>query len=302
MDLIARILYDTVYHTTPILLLVLGGLFAYKAGVLNIALEGMMLAGAFLSILTALYTNNLLFIYLIPIIGCLFLGFVFAYLAVPKKGNVIVIGLAINMIVPAIAGFVLQIMGVPNLTVSWVDVSNFKINIPVLDSIPLIGDMLNHHPLITYLSFLLIIIVNIVVYKTKFGIYTRVVGENLDAAESLGINGNKFKILAVLVGAIFCAFAGVNLSFERLGIFTNNMTAGRGFIAIAAIYCGKGEPIKCTLYSIIFGLARALSINLSIYAGGVSALFDIIPYMLMVIILAINSAYQIRNLKMRTYW
>ena len=139
-------------------------------------------------------------------------------------------------------------------------------------------------------------------YKTKFGIYTPVVGERPLAAKSLGIRSNLYATLAILIGALLCAVAGLNLSYERLGIYTNGMTAGRGFIAIAAIYCGKGEPVKSSLYAFIFGIARALAINLSIRAGGVAALFDIIPYLLMIIILAINSGFQIRNYRMRTYW
>ena len=105
-----------------------------------------------------------------------------------------------------------------------------------------------------------------------------------------------------MIGALCTAVAGLNLSFERLGIFTNGMTAGRGFIAIAAIYCGKGKPVQSAMYAFIFGLARSLAVNLSVFAGSISALFDIVPYLLMIIILAINSGYQIRNYRMRIYW
>lgn len=302
MDLLNRILYDAVYHMTPILLCVLGGLFAYKAGVLNIALEGMMMAGSFISVLVAMQTRNGLLVYLSAIILCLVLGFIFALLAVYKKGNVIIIGLAINMIVPAVAGFILQSMGVPNLTAQWINPVNFQIHIPLIKDIPLLGKLLSGHPLGTYISFLMIIVATILLYKTKFGIYTRVVGESPHTAQSLGIRSHRYATIAIMIGALLCAVAGLNLSYERLGIYTNNMTAGRGFIAIAAIYCGKGEPVKSTMYAFIFGIARALAINLSIYAGGIAALFDIIPYLLMIAILAINSGYQIRNYRMRTYW
>jgi simple sugar transport system permease protein len=287
---------------TPILLCVLGGLFAYKAGVLNIALEGMMLAGSFISVLVAMYTQNALLIYLSSIFVCVVLGLVFAFLAVNKRGNVIIIGLAINMIIPAVAGFVLQTMGVPNLTAKWINPAMFRIDIPLIKDIPILGRLFSGHPLGTYISFFMIFVAAVLLYKTKFGIYTRVVGERPLAAKSLGIRSNLYATLAILIGALLCAVAGLNLSYERLGIYTNGMTAGRGFIAIAAIYCGKGEPVKSSLYAFIFGIARALAINLSIRAGGVAALFDIIPYLLMIIILAINSGFQIRNYRMRTYW
>lgn len=302
MDLLSRILYDTIYHTTPILLCVLGGLFAYKAGVLNIALEGMMLAGSFVTVLVALDSQSTILAYAAALGVCLILGLIFSFLAVPKKGNVIIIGLAINMLVPAIAGFILQFMGVPNLTAQWINPVDFRITIPVIDSIPIVGSLFSGHPLSTYIGFLMIAVSYVLLYKTKFGIYTRVVGESPKAATSLGINANKYRIGAIMIGALCCAIAGLNLSYERLGIFTNSMTAGRGFIAIAAIYCGRGEPIQSSMYAFVFGLARSLAINLSIYAGPISALFGIIPYLLMIIILAINSGYQIRNYRMRTYW
>lgn len=302
MELLERVLYDTIYHTTPILLCVLGGLFAYKAGVLNIALEGMMLAGSFVSVLVATRSQSLLLAYASAIAVCLLLGVIFSYLSVEKRGNVIIIGLAINMIVPAVAGFVLQLLDVPNLTAQWINPAHFRVALPGVQAIPILGSLLSGHPLGTYLSFLTIGLAYALLYKTKFGIYTRVVGEKEEAASSLGINPKKYRWGAILLGAFCCALAGLNLSYERLGIFTNNMTAGRGFIAIAAIYCGKGEPIPSALYAFVFGLARALAINLSIYAGRVSALFDIIPYLLMILILAVNSGYQIRNYRMRTYW
>lgn len=302
MNLLSRILYDMVYHTTPILLCVLGGLFAYKAGVLNIALEGIMLAGSFIAVFVAMQTQNTLLIYLAALLVCAVLGIIFAYLAVNRKGNVIIIGLAINMLVPAIASFILQYMGVPNLTAKWVNPVNFRIYIPLIKDIPFLGSILSGHPLGTYFGLLMIVVASILLYKTKFGIYTRVVGESPSAATSLGIQSNKYATWAIMIGAFCCAVAGLNLSFERLGIFTNGMTAGRGFIAIAAIYCGKGKPLQSAMYAFIFGLARSLAVNLGVFAGPISALFDIIPYLLMIIILAINSGYQIRNYRMRTYW
>lgn len=302
MNLIFNILYDTMYHATPILLAVMGGLFAYKAGVLNIALEGMMLTGSFVSILVALKSTNIFLAYLVSVLCCLLVGLLFSYLGVKRKGNVIIIGLAINMLIPAIAGFVLQHMGVANLTADWINPAAFKINIPIIKDIPFLGSLLSGHPIGTYISLLSVYVSYVLLYKTKFGIYTRVVGESPESAKSLGININKYRTLAILVGAVSCAVAGLNLSYERLGLFTNNMIGGRGFIAIGAIYCGNGDPLLSAFYALIFGLARSLSINLSVYTGAVSGLFDTLPYLIMVIALAINCGIQGRNNKLRTYW
>lgn len=301
MGLLNSILYDSVYHTAPILLCVLGGILAYKANVLNIALEGFMLAGCLVSILTAFYTQNLVLAYVTAIAVCILLGLVFSFMSVTCKGNVIIVGLAINMFVPAVAGFILQRMGLANINLSWLNVADLKINIPFVEDIPIIGKIVSGHPLITYISFALILVMMVLMYRTRFGIYVRVVGENEDAARSLGLKTNLYKYMAIILGAAGCALAGINLSLERLGLFTNNMTAGRGFIAIAAIYCGRGAPGKSAMYALLFGIARSLAINLGVYAGAEAALFDVIPYVVMTIVLAVVSIVKRRNVKERSF-
>lgn len=293
------ILYDCLFHAVPILLCVLGGIFAYKANVLNIALEGMMLAGAFVSVLVSFQTGNIVLGYLSAILICMVIGLVFAFFGVTCKGNVIVIGLAINMSIVAIAGFVLQLMNSANIKLDFTNAADFKIDLPIIKDIPFIGEVLSGHTVITYISFLAVIVIWFLMYRTKFGIYVRVVGENEDSAKSLGLNTNKYRYLAILLGAFFCSLAGINLALERMTIFTNNMTAGRGFIAIAAIYCGRGDPLSCSIYAIVFGLARALSVNLSLYAGAAAAVFDVIPYVVMSVVLTVVSMVKYRNRKIR---
>ena len=295
-----NIIYDTVYHSIPIILCVIGGAFAYKANVLNIGLEGMMLSGAFFSVLAMYLTQNIVLSVVISIVASLVWGFIFSYFGVTLKGNVIVIGTAINMLMVAIAGFILQILKTSNITLSFVNVADFKINIPIIENIPVIGSLISGHTPITYISILMIFVLYALMYKTKFGIYVRVVGENEEATKSLGIKINYYKYMAVLIGAVCAGFAGINLSLERIGLFTNEMTAGRGFIAVAAIYCGKGNPLLCSIYAVVFGLARSLAVNLSIYAGAASGLFDTIPYLIMIVVLVISSVYKHKNNMSRT--
>lgn len=301
MDMLGNILYDTVYHSAPIILCVIGGIFAYKANVLNIALEGMMLIGAFVSTLTAFLTHNVILGVLLAVLSALVFGLIFSFMSVTCKGNVIVVGLAINLLASAIAGFVLVRMNTSNITLSFLNVANLKINIPVIKDIPLLGRILSGHPLITYLSFLGIFIMWLLMYQTKFGVYVRVVGENEEAAKSIGLKTDFYKYVAILIGAVCCGLAGANLSTERLGLYTNDMTAGRGFIAIAAIYCGRGSPTLSSAYAILFGLARALSVNLSIYAGPAAGLFDIIPYIVMVCVLTTVSILENKNNMVRGF-
>ena len=300
MELLNSILYDTVYHSAPIILCVIGGIFAYKANVLNIALEGMMLNGAFVSVLVEYMTGSVAVAIIAAIVTTLLWGLLFSILGI-CKGNVIVIGLGINLIVPAIAKFVLKMMELANISLQNVSVADFKINIPIIQDIPVIGNILSGHPLITYLAFIGIALVAVLMYKTKFGVYVRVVGENEDSAISLGIKTKRYKYAAVLIGAFCCALAGINLSLERMCMFTNDMTAGRGFIAIAAIYCGQGRPVASSLYAILFGIARSLSVNLSVYAGPAAGMFDTIPYIIMVAVLAVVSYMKYKNVKVRGY-
>ena len=216
MELLNSILYDTVYHSAPIILCVIGGIFAYKANVLNIALEGMMLNGAFISVLVEYLTGSVALAVIAAIVTTLLWGLVFSFLGITCNGNVIVIGLGINLIVPAIAKFVLKVMELANISLQDVGVADFKINIPGIKSIPLIGGIVSGHPVITYLAFIGIAAAAILMYKTKFGIYVRVVGENEDSAISLGLKTQKYKYIAVLIGAFCCALAGINLSSNLL--------------------------------------------------------------------------------------
>lgn len=298
MGEVNNIVYQSVVYLAPVLLCVLGGIFAYKANVLNISLEGMMMAGAFVSMLVALLTENLFLAYLVAIVVCLGLGLVFSFLGVTLKGNVIVIGLAINMLVPAVAGFILKIMAIPSITLPWFSTNAVQWHIPFIEDIPILGPLLSGHPPITYVAYLMIIVMSVLMYRTRFGVHVRVVGENEDAAVSLGLKTNLYKIAAVLVGAGCCALAGINLSLERLSLYTNNMTAGRGFIAIAAIYCGRGKPVPCTLYALVFSIANALAEYFSLQVSA-SLLLKVVPYVIMVIVLTAVSIVNRRKVLTR---
>ena len=293
MQLMISILYDCVYHSAPIILAVLGGLFAYKANVLNIALEGMMLTGALFSVLTYYFTRNFAF--------ALHYGLIFAFFGVTMKGNVIIVGLAINMMSTAVAGFILVMMKSSNIIIPEFDVNALKLNIPIIKDIPILGPILSGHPVLTYVSFLLIFLTSLLMYRTRFGVYVRVVGESEDAAKAIGLRVDLYKYAAILLGAVGCALAGMNLALDRLGLFTNSMVAARGFIALAAIYCGRGKPVQSSLYAILFGLSRSLAVNLSVYAGEASGLFDCFPYLLMIVVLGAASYVKYKNVKVRGF-
>lgn len=302
MGIVSNIVYDTVYHSAPIILCVLGGIFAYKANVLNIALEGFMLMGAFISALFVMILGNTLIAGAISVGVGLLLGLVFSYFTASRNGNPIITGLAINMIALSFCAFMLKVLGTANINVSsMVSVADLKINIPLIKDIPILGNLISGHPPLTYIAFIGIFVMWLVMYKTKLGIYIRVVGEKEEAAKSVGINTTRIKYIAILIGAVCCVLAGINLSVDRVALFTNNMTAGRGFIAIAAIYCGRGKPGASALYALVFGFAKSLSVNLKLFAGPIAGIFEVLPYVIMVVVLVVVSIVKNRNVNERGY-
>ena len=228
MNMLHSILYDLVYHSTPLILAVLGGLFAYQANVLNIGLEGMMLMGAFSSSLFVLLTGSLWQGILLSILCTLALGLVFSLFSVTLKSNFIITGFGINLFASAFSSFILKYMRLANINVSSVvDVPALKIHIPVLADIPILGSLLSGHTPITYLSLLLILVVHVVLYKTKLGVYVRVVGKTRKRPGLWGSTAPRSVPGHPHRRPLLC-LAGANLSTERMALFTSNMTAGGG--------------------------------------------------------------------------
>ncbi len=288
MEFILKILSDSLYFTGPILLCTLGGLFAYKAGVINIGLDGMMLFGGFMAALVIFFTGSWVLGFIAAIVLAILLGLLFSYFGVTKKANFIITGFAINLLSIAVGKYALALLGSTDINViNSVVRARSTIDVWLLRDIPILSDIFNNQSFLTYFSFILIFIVSIVLYKTKFGTYVRVAGENEESAESVGINVNKIKYLAIILGSILCAFAGYNVAINQLASYTPDITAGTGFIAIAAIYCGQGSPKASAIYAIIFGLSRSLALNLALKIGSIAGLLEIIPYVMIVVVLTV---------------
>ena len=287
MDLLIKILHDSLSLTGPILLCTLGGLFAYKANMINIGMEGMMLFGGFIAALIISLTGSWLLGLISTIILAILLGMLFSFFGVTKKANFIITGFAINLLAVAVGKYALALLGTNDINViSNVVRDRSFVNIFLIKDIPFLGEIISGHSWFTYISIILIFVVGVVLYKTRFGTYVRVVGENEAAARSLGIKVDKIKYLAIIIGAILCGFAGYNVAINKLASYTPDITAGTGFIAIAAIYCGQGNPKTSAIYAIIFGLSRALAVNLALEIGSIAKLLEIFPYVMIVIVLS----------------
>ncbi len=288
MDFIVKILADSLYFTGPILLVSLGGLFAYKAGVVNIGLDGMMGIGALTATLVLFYTHSWIIALFVGMITAVIIGMLFSFFGITKKANFIITGFAINLLATALGKYVLALEGKTAINVIGILRTHQKfIDIPLIKDIPILGDIISGQSLLVYFSFLAIFLVSFIIYKTKFGTYVRVVGESEEAAKSVGINIHLIKYLAVIIGAIFALFAGYDVAVHQISAYTPGITAGIGFIAIAAIYCGDGHPKIVAIYAILFGLSRSLATNLAIRIGSIAGLLQMIPYLMIVIVLSV---------------
>lgn len=287
MDSLLEMCHTTLRMTTPIALTALGGLYAHRAGVLNVALEGMMLAGAFVSVVISYLTGNIFLAVLGALAVAAILGIVFSFFGITMKGNLTIVGLAINTLVAGATAFLLQTVFGQRGTFSNERIIGLKeVHIPMLDSIPIVGKIFNNHTPMVYFSLVVLVLIHIVLYHTKLGIYIRTVGEKEEAAKSVGIPVDKIRYTAVIIGSLLCGLAGVNISLENVTMFVENMTGGRGFIALAAIYSGRGTAIGTYLFSLLFGCADALQIRLqNINIPG--AFVQMIPYLSIVLILTI---------------
>lgn len=285
---IIELLHSALRVSTPLSLCALGGLFAYRAGVLNVAMEGMILMGAFTGVVASYMTGDPYIAVICSIIVSVLLGFVFSFFGITLKGNSIITGLAINITVTGITSFLLQVIFGRRGVLSDPAIVGFNpISIDFLDKIPFIGKIINNHTPLVYFSFIFFIICYYLLFKTKFGLYIRVVGENISSARSVGINTDRIQYGAIILGSISAALAGVNLSLENLTMFVEKMSGERGFIALAAIYCGRGNPLYVFTFTLLFGFAEALQIRVQGY-NIPAAYVQMLPYIFIITVFSIS--------------
>ncbi|MCP4155430.1 MAG: ABC transporter permease, partial [bacterium] len=280
----------------------LGALISDKAGVINIALEGMMLIAALTGVIVSALVQSAGLGLLAAIVAGALVGMLLAYFALNLKTNVILAAIAINLIASGGTIFILFVVGgdkgisssLPSLTLP-------KVVIPLIDKIPVVGGILSGHNILTYAAFLAVIVMYIFIYKTPLGLRIRAVGENPDAADSVGISVRKVQYLALTISGMLAGFGGAYMSMGYVSWFSKNMTAGRGFIALAAEAMGGATPHGAMLTSLLFGFFDALSNSLQSLRIP-SEFVQMIPYLATVIglvIYAANKTEQIKRIQAR---
>jgi len=272
------LLFSTIRFATPLIFAALGGMFSERSGVINIALEGLMLAGAFTAAVVTYESGNPFLGFLCGMIAGAVVAFVYAVACIKFEADQVVAGFGINILM----------LGLPALLSSAIyDSAGSTEQIGKANLLPGFFDI----NIASFLAFLLVPICWYALYKTPFGLRLRAVGENPAAADAAGVSVVRLRYTAVVLSGVLAAAGGAYLSIGQSSLFTRAMTAGRGFIALAALILAKWRPVQVMFACLFFGFTEALTIplaNIKMPSGeNVPVQFiQIIPYVLTIIVLA----------------
>lgn len=251
--------------TTPILFAALGALISNKAGIVNIGMEGTMLVGALAGVIVSAYTGSAWLGLLGAVMSGITLSAILAYFTLKIKTHIILGGIAINMFASGGTVFILYLIsGDKGTSTSLQSKVLPNLHIPLVQDIPVLGPILSGHHILTYLSLVAVAGVYYMLKKTPIGLQIRSVGENPQAAQSVGISVARIQCIALLMSGFFASLGGAFMSMGYLSLFTRDMTAGRGWIAIAAEALGGGSTIGTFIASLVFGATNAMANALQI--------------------------------------
>ena len=272
---------------TPLLLCALGGAICSKAGNFNIALEGFMLIGSFFGVVGSYYLKSAFAGVMLAVIASTIAALIYGLFLIEFKAHEVILGFGFNMFAIAITGWLLgPVFGGKGSFYDPSTPSLTKIAIPIIKDIPFIR-ILSGHNILVYLSWGIAIFLFLLLYKTSLGYNIRALGENPETITASGLSAKKYSYLVEVIVGITCGLAGAFLSIGDLSMFTENMTAGRGFIAVAAIGFSNGYIPMTTFASLMFGLTSSIAIQLQ--GVGIPTQFvDIIPYFMTIVMLLLS--------------
>jgi simple sugar transport system permease protein len=262
------LIFSTIRLATPLLLAALGGLWSERSGVINIGLEGIMLAGAFTAAVVTHFVHNPWLGLAAAILAGVLTALIHAFVCITCKADQVVSGMAINIL----------FLGLPAL-LSGAFFESTGATPQILQE-----QLLPVAPIV--LAFALVPVTWYVLYRTRFGLRLRAVGENPEAADTAGIRVDAVRYAGVLLSGALAAIGGAYLSIGQSSLFTRNMSAGRGYIALAALIFGKWRPVQTMLACLLFGLAEAISIQMQGVTPIPVEFIQMFPYVLTIIVLA----------------
>jgi len=287
--LTAGLLASTLRFATPLAFAAIGGIFSERSGVVNIGLEGMMLFGAFFAVWGSIWSGSWVVGLLMAMIFGGVLALVHAFFSIHLRADQIVSGFAVNLLALGLTGYLFSAIYKDGISTG--DVSRVpQVELHFLAHIPLVGtflrDVFGDLNLLVWLMFLVVILAYIVLFKTTIGLRIRSVGEHPRAADTVGISVYAIRYAAVIVSGVLAALGGAFLSIGFTGTFEKNMTAGRGFIALAAVIFGKWRPGWAFAATLLFGFGFALAGPLQREADISANLISTVPYVLTLIAVA----------------
>ena len=270
---------SSIRMTTPLLYTALGEMYSERSGISNIGLEGLMITGAVSAFIGTVLTGSLWAGLLISILCGIAINMFFAYAVIVRGSNQVVLGMALNILAAGLASFFYRsIFGISSMPSKVQGFS--KLPIPLLSNIPVLGEMFNQNILV-YLAFLLVPLSYFVLFRTKAGLRLRAVGEYPKAADSYGIHVYAQRFLGCAIGGALGAIGGAYLSIGYMNMYVENIVAGRGYIALAAVIFGKWKPGGILLATLLFGLADALQLRLQAMSLSIPYQFmAMLPYVI----------------------
>ena len=280
--------------TTPILFASLGSVISDKAGVSNIAMEGTMLTASLAGVLVSAYSGSA-FVGLLAalLVGVLFSAFM-AYISLYLGTKIIMAGIALNLFASSFTVYVLYMFtGQKGNSASLASKQLPTIDLPIIKDIPVLGEILSGHNVLVYVALISIVVIYVMLNRTKLGAHIKAVGENPSAAASVGINVRKIQFISLCLSGLLAGFGGAFMSMGYLSMFTRDMIAGRGWIAIAASAMGKSMVIPTVITSFLFGIFSAVG-NVLQLQNMPSELISTLPYVAVFIGLV---GYSIRKSK-----
>ena len=268
----------------PYIAAAVGECYCERAGILNVGIEGQMLNGAFVAVFTAYLTQNPWLGVLAAILASGLIAFIHAFASIKIQMNQVISGIAINLIVAGGTSTVNRIYFKAERPI----VPGFDlISIPILSKIPVIGQIIGNHYLLVYIIIILAIILQFVMYRTTLGYKIRAVGENPRAADTAGINVYGIRYGCTIFAGMMGGLAGSYLSLAQINVFTDNMTAGKGWIALVAVVFGKWSPKGAVLGSLVFGAVEVLSVRAQAYNINLPyELLLLLPYLVTILVFA----------------
>lgn len=271
----------------PLIFGALGGVVSERVGIVNIAIEGQLLAGAFVSAVIASVTKNLFIGLIGAVIAGTLVSFVLAALSIKYVVNQVIVGVVLNVLVLGLTTFLYETVLVPASDTLNQPPTFANLAIPGLSLIPIIGAVLFNQSIVTYLMIIAVVVVWIGLTRTRWGLRLRAVGEHPQAADTVGINVSRARFWNVALAGAIVGLGGAYFTLGSVGSFTQNITSGAGYIALAAVIFGRWDPIRASLAGLLFGFASQVANILGIVGSPVpSDILLTLPYVVTIIAVA----------------